>query len=318
VQVFGESLGLDAAHQALRVEREGFDGLVAVDHFYSGRGSSPPRWRVEPVVALGVAAAVTSRITLAAMVMNVNFHHPAVIAHAMASLQEVSGGRAELGLGAGWYAPEHLSFGLPWGDAATRTERLLESAVVCRAMLEHRGVVTHRGAHFNVDNEVPWEWGGAGRTVPVAIGAARESLLYRAAEVVNRVDLLHVSIDGAPVVDEAHGRSADRVERLVQEVRSRAAAAGNSVKVSATLTSIVVSAADAASVRERLAPSLHSSPNLLERDLLYVIGSQDDLLRRIGALAALGVDRIHVIPGQADSGQTLDAVREMLADIQGL
>jgi alkanesulfonate monooxygenase SsuD/methylene tetrahydromethanopterin reductase-like flavin-dependent oxidoreductase (luciferase family) len=270
------------------------------------------------MVALGAAAAATTRITLAAMVMNVNFHHPAVIAHAMASLQELSGGRAELGLGAGWYAPEHLSFGLPWGDSASRTERLLESAAVCRAMLEHRGMVMHRGAHFHVQNEVPWDWGGAGHTVPVVIGAAREKLLYRAAEVANRVDLLHVSVDGAPMVDEAHGRSADRVEQLLHGVHLRAAAAGNSIKVSATLTAVIVPAADSAAVRERLAPSLHSAPELLERDLLYVIGSQEELLRRIEALAALGVDRVHVIPGQPNPRRSLDAVRELLTDIQGL
>ncbi len=252
------------------------------------------------------------------MVMNVNFHHPAVIAHAMATLQELSGGRAELGLGGGWYAPEHVAFGLPWGDGATRTERLLESAVVCRAMLEHRGVVTHRGTYFPIENEVPWEWGGAAQCVPVAIGAARESLLYRAAEVVNRVDLLHVRVDGTPVVDETHGRSSERVQNLLDRMHSRAGSAGNSIKVSATLTAVVVPAIDAVSARKQLAASLASAPRWLERDLLYVIGSQDELLRKIEALAALGVDRVHVIPGQPNSHQTLAAVREMLADIQRL
>jgi len=311
-------LGVEAAQQARLAEQQGFDGLVAVDHFFSGRSPSAPRWRVEPLVALGVAAAATSRITLAAMVMNVNFHHPAVIAHGMATLQELSGGRAELGLGGGWYAPEHVAFGLPWGDGATRTERLLESAVVCRAMLEHRGVVTHRGRYFKIENEVPWEWGGVMQCVPVAIGAARESLLCRAAEVANRVDLLHVSIDGTPVVDETHGRSSERVQHLLDRMHSRAAAAGNSIKVSATLTAVVAPAVDAVPARERLAASLASAPGLLERDLLYVIGSQEELLRKIEALAALGVDRVHIIPGQPNAQQTLAAVREMLADIQRL
>jgi alkanesulfonate monooxygenase SsuD/methylene tetrahydromethanopterin reductase-like flavin-dependent oxidoreductase (luciferase family) len=318
VQVFGESLGGDAAQQARIAEQQGFDGLVAVDHFFSGRAPASPRWRVEPLVALGVAAAATSRITLAAMVMNVNFHHPAVIAHAMATLQELSGGRAELGLGAGWYAPEHLAFGLPWGNGPTRTERLIESAVVCRAMLEHRGVLTHRGVNFQIDNGVPWELGGSAQCVPVAIGAARESLLYRAAEVVNRVDLLHVGSDGTPVVDETNGRSSERLRHLLDRMHSHAEAAGNSIKVSATLTAVVVPAVDSVSTREQLATSLATAPRLLERDLLYVVGSQEELLRKIEALAALGVDRVHVIPGQPNPRQTLEAVREMLAEIQRL
>jgi alkanesulfonate monooxygenase SsuD/methylene tetrahydromethanopterin reductase-like flavin-dependent oxidoreductase (luciferase family) len=101
-------------------------------------------------------------------------------------------------------------------------------------------------------------------------------------------------------------------------MHSRAGAAGNSIKVSATLTAVVVPAVDAVAAREHLAASLASTPRLLERDLLYVIGSQDELLRKIEALAALGVDRVHVIPGRPNSHQTLAAVREMLADIQRL
>lgn len=318
MEVFGESLGVGAARQARRIEEEGFDGLVAVDHFFSGRPLAAPAWRVEPMVALGAAAAATTRITLAAMVMNANFHHPAVIAHAMASLQEVSGGRAELGLGSGWYAPEHVSFGLPWGDSAARTDRLLESAAVCRAMLEHRGLVSHRGAHFQVENSVAWAWDGGGRTVPVTIGGAHEALLCRAAEIVNRIDLLHANAGGAPIVDEVHSRSAAAVERLVRAVRSSAAEAGNSVKVSATLTGVVVEAHGGDAARASAAASLRSTPRLLEQDLLYVIGTQRELLGKIEALAALGIDRIHVIPGPREPARTLAAVREMLADLQRL
>lgn len=316
MQVFGESLGLEAARQAREAEAQGFDGVVAVDHFYSARSPAPPRWRIEPLVALGAAASATTRITLAAMVMNVNFHHPAVIAHAMASLDQLSGGRAELGLGAGWYAPEHVAFGLPWGSGGQRTARLLESAAICRAMLEHRGVVAHRGQFFQVESAVAWEWDPKGRSVPVAIGGASEGLLCRAAEVANRVDLLHSSVDGMPVVDPDHARPAERVASLVEAVHSRAAAAGNSVNVSATLTAVVVPQGGAASARGRLAGALRSTSALLERDLLYAVGTQHELLTKIRALAALGVDRVHVIPGQPEPQRTLAAVREMLKDIQ--
>ena len=318
MEVFGESLREDAADQAARAERDGFDGVVAVDHFYSTRGSSPPRWRVEPLVSLGAAAATTSRIRLAAMVMNVNFHHPAVLAHAMASLDVLSRGRAELGLGSGWYGPEHTAFGLPWDGAPSRTERLLEAATVCRAMLRSRGVVEHHGSHFHVENTVPWQWAAGDHAVPVVIGGAGENMLCRAAEIVDRVDLLHANRDGEAIVDEIHSRSKARVEKLLAAVHASAGAAGNAVKVSATLTAVVVSPAEAGVTRERLAPSLHSSPALLEGDLLYVVGSQDELLVKLGALASLGVDRVHVIPAGADHAHTLSAVHDMLPDIHRL
>lgn len=278
MQVFGESLGLEAAEQARRIEEQGYDGLVAVDHFFSARAASPPRWRVQPLVALGAAAAATSRITLAAMVMNVNFHHPAVIAHAIASLDQLSKGRAELGLGSGWYRPEHIAFGLPWGSPAARTERLLEAARVCRAMLENKGAVSHHGAHFQVDNHVAWEWDTSTRPVPVVIGGSRKELLVRAAEVANRVDLLEA---------KDQSRSAETTEALLRSIRDHAAAANNPLRVSATITATAG-------------------------------GGSARLFDRIKTLHELGVDRIHVIPGGPEPRRTLAAVGEMLPDIHRL
>jgi alkanesulfonate monooxygenase SsuD/methylene tetrahydromethanopterin reductase-like flavin-dependent oxidoreductase (luciferase family) len=309
LQVFGESLGLQAAEQARRMEDEGFDGLVAVDHFFSARAPSPPRWRVEPLVALGAAAASTSRITLAAMVMNVNFHHPAVIAHGIASVDQLSRGRAELGLGSGWYRPEHVAFGIPWGPGPERTERLLEAARVCRTMLENRGVVSHHGAHFQVDNDVPWDWDTDARPVPVVIGGSREDLLVRAAEVANRIDLLH---------GKGQWHAAEAIDVILRKVRDQAAPRSSQVRISATITAVVVGASDAAAARARIAPALGGTPDLLHRDLLYVVGSDSDLFDRIETLHALGIDRIHVIPSGPDQRRTLDAVREMLAQIQCL
>jgi alkanesulfonate monooxygenase SsuD/methylene tetrahydromethanopterin reductase-like flavin-dependent oxidoreductase (luciferase family) len=317
VEVFGESLGADAARQARDAEAEGFDGIVAVDHFFSARAGAPPSWRVEPLVALGAAAAVTGRIKLAAMVLNVNFHHPAVIAHAMASLQELSAGRAELGLGCGWYAPEHSAFGLPWDETKARLDRLMEAAAVCRAMLEHRGAISHHGALFDIENAVEWAW-PARPPVPVVVGGSSATLLCRAATVANRIDLLHPSVGGRPVVDDARSRSAEVIEHLLEAVRASAMAAGNPIKVSASVTAAVVTAGEARAARMRLAPDLCSTLALLERDLLYVVGSDDDLLERIRSLSGLGVDRIHVIPAGPEPSRAAAAVRGMLRDIQSL
>lgn len=316
MEVFGESLGLEAARQARDAEALGFDGIVAVDHFFSARPDAVAKWRIEPLIALGAAAATTTRIKLAAMVMNVNFRHPAVIAHAIASLNELSGGRAELGLGCGWYAPEHTAFGLPWDDARARADRLIEAARVCRAMLEHRGAVSHHGANFDVENAVEWPW-RPHQPVPVVIGGSSPSLLSRAAEVANRIDLLHASVAGRPVVDDAHSRSEERVERLLETTRTSAMAAGNRIAVSASITAAVVAQDEARATRDRMAPELRSTPALLDGDLLYVVGSGDDLLNKIRSLGRLGVDRVHVIPAGPEPSRATAAVREMLRDIQG-
>ncbi len=314
MQVFGESLGFQPGPQAREAEELGYDGLVAVDHFYSARPPAQPRWRVEPLVALGAAAATTSRIRLAAMVINTNFHHPAVIAHAIASLDRLSGGRAELGLGAGWYAPEHTAFGLPWGAASERVARLIECARVCRTMFERRGVISHRGRYFRLENTVPWD-GGPENVVPVVIGGSRRALLCRGAEVANRIDVLHATVDGIPLIDEASGGSEGQLVELLEAVRARASAAGNSVKVSATLTAVVVGSGAGKATRGRLAAQYKTTEALLARDLLYVVGEQQELLEKIAVLAQLGVDRVHVIPGPVDQPRTAAALREMLSAI---
>jgi len=118
------------------------------------------------------------------------------------------------------------------------------------------------------------------------------------------------------VVDEAHSRSAERVERLLEAARTSAMAAGNPIKVSASVTAAVVAAGDRNAVRHRLAPELKSTPALLESDLLYVVGSDDELLERIRSLAQLGVDRVHVIPAGPEPPRAAAAVRAMLRDIQ--
>lgn len=315
MQVFGESLGFQPGPQAREAEAQGYDGLVAVDHFYSARAPAQPSWRIEPLVALGAAAATTSRIRLAAMVINANFHHPSVIAHAMWSLDRLSGGRAELGLGGGWYAPEHTAFGLPWGAASERVARLLECATVCRAMFEGRGVVSHRGDHFQVESSVPW-LDGADHVVPVVIGGSRRALLCRGAEVANRIDLLHASVDGIPAIDEGSGASEANLVALLHAVRDHASAAGNPIKVSATLTAVVARPGAGKASRVEFASQYGTTVALLEKDLLYVVGEQEDLLAKVSALAALGVDRVHFIPGPLDQARTAEALREMLPAIQ--
>jgi alkanesulfonate monooxygenase SsuD/methylene tetrahydromethanopterin reductase-like flavin-dependent oxidoreductase (luciferase family) len=85
--------------------------------------------------ALGAAAAVTARLHVGSMVLDNDFRHPAMVAHEAASLHHVSGGRFELGLGAGWYQPEHAAAGIPFDPPGQRIDRLEEALAVIRRLL---------------------------------------------------------------------------------------------------------------------------------------------------------------------------------------
>jgi alkanesulfonate monooxygenase SsuD/methylene tetrahydromethanopterin reductase-like flavin-dependent oxidoreductase (luciferase family) len=127
--------------------------------------------------------------------------------------------------------------------------------------------------------------------------------------------VLHATVDRIPLIDEASGGSEGQLVELLEAVRARASAAGNSVKVSATLTAVVVGSGAGKATRGRLAAQYKTTEALLARDLLYVVGEQQELLEKIAVLAQLGVDRVHVIPGPVDQPRTAAALREMLSAI---
>src|SRR6266511_3237658 len=95
----------EVAATARRAESLGFSGLVLPDHLIRQHA---------PIPVLATVAAVTERLRIGTFVFNVNLRHPAVLAQDLASLDVLSGGRLEIGIGAGWNRPEHDAIGLPF------------------------------------------------------------------------------------------------------------------------------------------------------------------------------------------------------------
>ena len=108
---------------ARKVESWGYSTLTVNDHL--GPFGSADSF-VAPMVGLAMAAAVTSTLRLAALVMNSDFRHPAVAASEWAALDVFSGGRAEPGFGAGWNVAEYRAAGIPFNDAGARVARFEE------------------------------------------------------------------------------------------------------------------------------------------------------------------------------------------------
>ena len=128
----------DMRRAAVAAEEAGFDGLWTWDHLRDPDGG--PRSRVpEAWTVLTALAEVTERVALGPLVLNVNSRHPGVLANMAATLQEISGGRLLLGIGAGAhrrlpYAPEHLSIGIPVERDAVRAERAAEAVQVMKRL----------------------------------------------------------------------------------------------------------------------------------------------------------------------------------------
>jgi probable F420-dependent oxidoreductase len=127
-----------AAHWARRAEALGFDSVWLSDHFFYsfGRygGDPAPIAALEPMTTLAGLAAVTSRVRLGTLVLCAPFRHPSLLAKMATTVDAISGGRFDLGVGAGWLADEFDAFGYRFGDVAERFTSLEETLGVLSAL----------------------------------------------------------------------------------------------------------------------------------------------------------------------------------------
>jgi len=139
---------------ARRAEELGFDSVWVSDHFFldlSRYGGSKGRSKsLEALTTLSAIAIETQRVRLGTLVLCEAFRHPPVLAKMATTLDIVSEGRLELGIGAGWYEDEYTAFGFRFPPTAERIERLRETAEILGGMLINDRF-TYRGKHYHVD-----------------------------------------------------------------------------------------------------------------------------------------------------------------------
>lgn len=290
MQILGPALGGDPAAEALAAEAAGFAGVRVLDHLFCALPGRHDQHFDHPFVALGAAAAVTERVVLTQTVLDVTRRHPTEVAQAAATLDRISGGRAELGLGTGWYEPEHTAVGAPLGPPRERVDRLIEAAAVCRAMIDRDGQVDFAGRHVRAHVDVPWA--PTPHPVPLVVGAARPVLQRRAAALVDRLEIL------SPIGLEPGERPPDLpvLADRIDVARSVAAAAGRAIAFSARVTLEVGGRAD---------PS----------DALRLAGSPDDVVAAVADLARIGFDRLTVLPVDPSSQAWLARSVAVLAGV---
>ena len=130
------------------VEALGFAGLYRSDHFTNGR--PPDKAALETIVSLTYLAGNTQRVHFGPLVAPLSFRHPALLARQAAALDDLSGGRMILGVGAGWQEREHQLFGFDLGDIPTRMARLEEGLEVITRLLKSDEPVTFEGRFFQL------------------------------------------------------------------------------------------------------------------------------------------------------------------------
>jgi F420-dependent oxidoreductase-like protein len=183
--------------QAIEAEASGFDTVLVMDHFYQLAGlGQPDQEMIECYTLLSALAQHTDRVRLGALVTGNTYRHPSLLAKTVTALDVVSGGRAQLGIGAGWFGFEHESLGFEFGTFTDRFEKLEESLQIVLPMLCNEKP-TFTGNWYQVKDAVnhpaplsriPVMIGGAGerKTLRMAATYADESNLICAGDEIPR------------------------------------------------------------------------------------------------------------------------------------
>jgi F420-dependent oxidoreductase-like protein len=165
--------------QAREAEAAGFDTVLVMDHFYQLPDlGTPDQPMLEAYTTLGALANATQSIQVSTLVTGNTYRNPTLLAKAVTTLDVVSGGRAILGIGAGWYELEHRQLGFEFGTFTERFERLEEALQIIPAMLTGARP-TFSGKWYHVEsaiNEPRYR-----QRIPIMVGGAGEKKTFRLA-----------------------------------------------------------------------------------------------------------------------------------------
>ena len=266
---------------ALATERAGFDAFFRSDHLFGVDPNDPDYEPTDCWTTLGGLARDTSQVRLGSLMTAATFRLPGLLAAAVASVDQMSGGRVELGIGTGWYEREHAAYGVPFPPMKERFDRLDEQlAIITGLWLAGSGSRTgfsFDGVHYRIeDNRTPPRVtqrphppvivGGAGPRRTPAI-AARFATEFNAA--LSSVDEARARFAGFARACEAIGRD----------------------PADARLSGFIPVAIGSTQAQAERRAAIVGSPRIRESML---IGGPGLLVDRIAALAQIGADTVYL------------------------
>lgn len=286
----------DWTARARRAEALGFDTLLVADHLDE---------LLAPFVALGTAAEATERLRLGTLVINNDFRHPALLAREAATLALLTGGRFELGLGAGHMRWEYDQAGIPFDPPASRVARLGESVRVVRDLLAGEEV-TFTGDHYRLTGH---RCHPAPVQVPLLVGGNGNRVLTIAAE---QADIVGFSgftqVEGTTDVRLSNFTAAGLADR-VGLVRARAGERFGELELNALIQFVLVTRdrRAAAELLQARAPAL-TVEEVLDSPFL-LIGTHDEMAEALRERRErFGISYWAVFEQRPGSDQTIDTL----------
>ena len=258
---------------ARRSEGNGYSCLTMPDHFDD---------QLAPVPALMTAANVTTTLRVGALVWDNDYKHPAVLAKELATMDVLSDGRLELGIGAGWMISDYEQMGIPYDSAKVRIDRFVEGLKVIKGAMAE-GPFSFSGDHYTITN-----YNGTPKPVqapcpPILIGGGGKRVLSIAAREADIVGINATMSAGVIGPDAFNTMTAEAVDEKVAIVREAAGARFKDIELNVRgfLVNITDDAKQAAS---GIASMLGVEQQMVEQSPFALVGPTskiiDDLLER--------------------------------------
>ncbi|MEU4713855.1 LLM class F420-dependent oxidoreductase [Micromonospora purpureochromogenes] len=298
----------DQLRFARLVEAGGFDGFLRADH-YQAMGDEPGLpGPTDAWLTLAALARETTRIRLGTLVTSATFRLPGPLAVMVAQVDQMSGGRVELGIGAGWYEREHTSYGIPFPGVGERFDRLAEQLEIITGLWRTPvgDTYTHLGDHYRLVDAPALPKPVQRPGPPVIVGGRGPKRTPElAARYADEFNMPFKSVEETAGAYERVREACDRTGR---------AESGRAPLVLSAGVVVAIGRTDA-EARRRAAP-LHVKSALPPED--PVVGSPAQLVDRLGEFAAIGATRVHLRLIELDDLDHLELIAgEVLPQLNG-
>ena len=273
------------AHLARRCEDLGYDVLTIADHFDD---------QLAPIPAMMAAADATTTLRVGTMVLCNDYRHPVVLAKEAATIDVLSGGRLELGLGAGWMPSDYELAGIPFDRPSTRIDRLAEAVEVVKQLMGDEPC-QFRGEHYRVEGLEGTPKPLQRPHPPILIGGGGRRVLTLAAREADIVGLSTVMATGSIDAATAATATAEATDQRIEWVRAAAGERWQHIELQVRVHLVVVTdrrqeVAEALAAGFGLTPEQAlASPHALAGTIEQIADTLVERRERWG-MSAIGVD----------------------------
>lgn len=296
---------------AKKAEELGYDSFMIPDHLGN---------QVGPIAALGALAVATDKIRLGTAVLANGFRHPAILAKDAATIDVLSGGRLELGIGAGWMKDEFGKAGIEYERPGVRIEKLEESLQILDTLLRGQEC-TFEGKHYRIDGLKGSPRPRQGPRPPIAVGGGGPKMLALAARYADIISVAAPSNkDGKMLLS---GITMEATAERVQRIREAAGDRFADIELNWTITAVMptddresMAEMALAAIANGYPPNIEADVTLTVDDILnspyLAIGTHEEIAEQIRAVRArTSMSYVGIFPTQ------MEAFAPVIAQLKG-